>query len=58
MWLAAKVENLASSIWPPRSPAVATHVSVTMFTTLCFINPSCDARFSGTAPLETTHVRG
>ena len=37
MWLEAKVDNLASSIWPPQSPAVASHVSVTTFTTLCFL---------------------
>ena len=39
MWLAAKVENHASSIWPPRSPAVASHASITNLKTLCFLFP-------------------
>ena len=34
MWLAEQVELLASSIYPPRSPAVASHTTVTMLTTL------------------------
>ena len=39
VWLAAKVENHASSMWPPRSPAVASHASVATLTTLCFLFP-------------------
>ena len=39
MWLAAKVENLASSTCPPRSPAVVSHASITTLTTLCFLTP-------------------
>ena len=37
MWLVEQVELLASSICPPRSPAVASHATVTMLTTLCFL---------------------
>ena len=39
MWLAEQVELLASSVYPPRSPAVASHAIVTMLTTLCFLLP-------------------
>ena len=39
VWLAEQVELLASSIYPPRSPAVASHAPVTMLTTLCFLLP-------------------
>ena len=34
-----EVRVLASSICPPRSPAVASHASVTTLTTLCFLIP-------------------
>ena len=42
MWLAEQVELLASSIYPPRSPAVASQATVTMLTTLCFLLPRAD----------------
>ena len=50
MWLAADVENLASSICPPRSPAGASHGSNTTQTTLCFMIASRDAPHSGRRP--------
>ena len=34
-----EVRELASSIWPPRSPAVASHASVTKCATPCFLKP-------------------
>ena len=34
-----EVRVLASSICPPRSPAVASHASITTLTTLCFLLP-------------------
>ena len=34
-----EVRVLASSICPPRSPAVASHASITTLTTLCFLIP-------------------
>ena len=34
-----EVRVLASSICPPRSPAVASHASITNFTTPCFLIP-------------------
>ena len=34
-----EVHVLASSTCPPRSPAVASHASITTLTTLCFLIP-------------------
>ena len=59
VWLAEQVELPASSICPPRSPAVARHATVTMLTTLCFLRP----RKSGPATpwvlviLQLTHAK-
>ena len=39
VWLAEQVELLASGVYPPRSPAVASHAPVTMLTTLCSLLP-------------------
>ena len=44
------VRKAASSTCPPRSPAVVSHASITTSTTLCFLAPSTEARFSGRRP--------